>query len=311
MDQPNVNVNQGVPMTSALSFNQVPMSPVQQPQQNGNPLARHFRQPMLYIKLTSNGKYWPEGAVELTATGELPVFAMTAKDEIILRTPDALINGTSVVEVMQSCCPGIKDAWKMPSVDVDSTLIAIRIASYGNMMPVSAKCPHCGEEHDYDISLQQVREKIQMPNYGDPINTRDGLIIKLRPMNYMQVSKAGNVAFEEERLVQALANPDLSADVRNSEYNKHVQKMIDLNVDNVTNCTEVIIADGVEVRDAAFIREFYQNADGSTIKLVENKIKALSEVVNIKPEDATCTDCGKDFKLNIEFDYTRFFANGS
>jgi hypothetical protein len=308
MDQPNVNANQHVPM--------VPVQMTLPPQmtnvtQNVNPLARHFRQPMLYIKLTSEGKYWAEGAVELTATGEIPVYAMTAKDEIILRTPDALINGTSVVEVIQSCCPNIKDAWKMPSVDVDSTLIAIRMASYGAGMAVSAKCPHCNEEHDYEVNLSGVREKIQLPNYNESIQTRDGLTIKLRPMNYLQVSKAGNVAFEEDRLVQALANPDLDAEVRNTEYNKHVQKMIELNVENVTNCTDVIIADGVEVRDRNFIKEFYQNADGSTLKLVQNKIKEFSDVVSIKSEDATCSDCGKGFQLNIEFDYTRFFASGS
>jgi hypothetical protein len=308
MDQPNVNANQHVPM--------VPVQMTLPPQmtnvtQNVNPLARHFRQPMLYIKLTSEGKYWAEGAVELTATGEIPVYAMTAKDEIILRTPDALINGTSVVEVIQSCCPNIKDAWKMPSVDVDSTLIAIRMASYGSGMAVSAKCPHCDEEHDYEVNLSGVREKIQLPNYNDAIQTRDGLTIKLRPMNYLQVSKAGNVAFEEDRLVQALANPDLDPEVRNAEYSKHVQKMIELNVENVTNCTDVIIADGVEVRDRNFIKEFYQNADGSTLKLVQNKIKEFSDVVSIKSEDATCSACEKEFKLNIEFDYTRFFASGS
>jgi hypothetical protein len=60
--------------------------------------------------------------------------SMTTKDEITLKTPDALLNGQGVVNVIESCCPAIKDAWAMPSIDVDATLIAIRIASYGNQM---------------------------------------------------------------------------------------------------------------------------------------------------------------------------------
>ena len=102
------------------------------PEIKNNPLAKHFRQPAIYIQLTSQGKFWPENTLELPVTGKIPVYPMTARDEITLRTPDALINGTSVVEVVQSCCPNIKDAWEMPSIDVDSTLIAIRIASFGH-----------------------------------------------------------------------------------------------------------------------------------------------------------------------------------
>ena len=32
---------------------------------NANPLVKHFRQPALYIKLTSEGKFWKEGSLEL------------------------------------------------------------------------------------------------------------------------------------------------------------------------------------------------------------------------------------------------------
>ena len=99
-----------------------------------NPLAKHFRQPVIYLKLPSGGAYWPDGSIDLPLNNEIPVLAMSTKDEIVLKTPDALLNGQGVVNVIQSCCPNIKDAWKMPSVDVDATIIAIRIASYGNQM---------------------------------------------------------------------------------------------------------------------------------------------------------------------------------
>ena len=164
-----------------------------------NPLARHFRQPSIYIKLTSGGQFWKEGAVDLPAMGEIPVLPMTAKDEITLRTPDALINGTSVVQVIQSCCPNINDAWEMPSIDVDSTLIAIRIASYGPKMSITATCPKCNEEHDYDVDLQEALADIKAPDYNQTITSPDGLEFKFRPLTYLQVSKAGVVQFEEQQ----------------------------------------------------------------------------------------------------------------
>ena len=113
-----------------------------------NPLAKHFRQPAVYLRLPSGGAYWPNESVILPANGELPVYPMTTKDEIILRTPDALINGAGVVTVIQSCIPSITNAWNMPSVDVDACLIAIRIASYGNGMDVTVICPKCQNQED-------------------------------------------------------------------------------------------------------------------------------------------------------------------
>jgi hypothetical protein len=34
---------------------------------------------------------------------------MTAKDELMFKTPDALLNGQSTVEVVKSCIPAIQD----------------------------------------------------------------------------------------------------------------------------------------------------------------------------------------------------------
>jgi hypothetical protein len=72
---------------------------------------------------------------------ELPVFPMTAIDEITYRTPDALFNGQAVVNVIQSCIPDIRDAWKTPGADLNAILVAIRIASYGHDMDMTVKCP--------------------------------------------------------------------------------------------------------------------------------------------------------------------------
>jgi hypothetical protein len=264
----------------------------------------------MYIKLTSGGKYWKEGSIDMPGTGEIPVLPMTTKDEIILRTPDALVNGTSVVQVIESCCPNIKDAWAMPSIDVDSTLIAIRIASYGQHMPISSDCPACKEENDYDIDLAESLSNVRLPDYITPIVTDDGLSIKLKPMAYSQVSKSGGTKLEEEKLVQALANPDLSEEVRIAEYDKHVKKMIDLNLDNIVACTDSITADGVIVTDPVYIREYYANAESTVMRKINTRLDMIAAEAGIKPHDATCNECGHKFKLAVEFDYSSFFAKG-
>jgi len=114
--------------------------------QTSNPLRQFFRQPAIYLKLPSAGRYWPAASLDLPANGELPIYPMTAIDEITYRTPDALFNGQAVISVIQSCVPAIKNAWHVPNIDLSPLLIAIRIASQGHEMGLNAVCPACSHE---------------------------------------------------------------------------------------------------------------------------------------------------------------------
>jgi hypothetical protein len=72
--------------------------------QSANPLKAFFRQPAIYLKLPSDGAYWPEDAIEFPANRELPVYPMTAVDEITYRTPDALVQRTKCGQCDPELC---------------------------------------------------------------------------------------------------------------------------------------------------------------------------------------------------------------
>ena len=75
---------------------------------SNNPLQQYFRQPKVFITLPSHGVYNKPGTI--TGSFEnMPIFGMTGMDEILLKTPDALLTGESTVKVIQSCCPNIVD----------------------------------------------------------------------------------------------------------------------------------------------------------------------------------------------------------
>ena len=105
--------------------------------ENTNPLQKYYRQPAIYIKLPSAGRYYDANTYTPTETGEIPVLPMTAKDELSFKTPDALINGQATVDVIKSCVPNLLDPWKMVNYDTDTILLAIRIATYGETMDIS------------------------------------------------------------------------------------------------------------------------------------------------------------------------------
>lgn len=274
-----------------------------------NPLAKKFRQPALHLRLPSLGQFWPDGSLSLPATGEIPILPMTTKDEITLKTPDALMNGSGVVDVVQSCCPSITSAWDCPSVDIDAIIIAIRIASYGPSMELDAICPNCREENTYQINLQSVLEGMKVPNYSTPFLI-DDLAIYLKPQKYFDLNKRNMLEFEEQQILKFFEQVTEGADpdVLQAQYNSHLTKLVDLNIEILTSSTAKIIMDGVEVTNPQFIKEYYQNAKGAVTKGVLAHIEEIAAEAATKPFDVTCSECNHQFKLNFTFDYSHFFA---
>ena len=160
---------------------------MQQPQ--ANPLSKYFRQPKLFASLPSNGKFYPAGALETTETGEYPIYSMTAKDELTMKTPDALLNGQATVELIKSCVPNIKDPWNLPSIDLDALLIAIRLATYGETMTLSIKTPVTGEEKDMSVNLRDILDGFANIEFEDVVTSGD-MTVYIRPLTYKEFTKS-------------------------------------------------------------------------------------------------------------------------
>lgn len=276
-----------------------------------NPLNKHFRQPAIYLSLPSKGTYWPEGALSLPASGELPVYPMTMKDEIILRTPDALLNGEGMVSVIQSCCPNITDGWGIPSVDVDAILVAIRIASYGPDMDANSKCPKCQHDNLHTLDLNGIMDRFRMPNYNRMVEVHD-LKIKLRPQHYFSVNRNNMIMFEEQRLLQAVTNEDISEEERTKQFNEHMKRLVDLNLDVLTDSTEYILtAEGERVDNREFIRDFYTNSESSIVRKVRDRLDEILNEAKIPQVKVQCESCEEEYEMNVTFDYSSFFDQGS
>ena len=189
-------------------------------QNTSNPLQKYFRQPKLHVRLPSGGKYYPPGALDLPESGEVAIYPLTAKDELLLKTPDSLMNGTATADVIKSCVPQIKQPWYMPSLDVDALIMAIRIATYGENMTITVKVPNAGNEKDFTIDLNSVMAPLMSATYADTIKLND-MTITLRPLMYSEFTKDALRSFEEQR-VYNLVNDDTVPNAGKAEgYRKH------------------------------------------------------------------------------------------
>ncbi len=275
-----------------------------------NPLAKYFRQPAIYMQLPSNGKYWPEDSIELPVTGEIEVYPMTTRDEITLRTPDALMNGSGVVDVIQSCCPNIKNAWKTPNIDIDAILIAIRIASYGEQLDIDTTCPHCSSENKHNLDLHQCLSSIGSPNYDKPL-LLDDLKVKLKPQEYFMVNKENSINFEEQKILQALENVEIDEQVRSQEILKSMNRLVEISIEVLSNATEYFeLSDGKRITDYDFIKEFYTKIPGSTFKLIQGRLLEITKDGGVPPQNMRCIQCSQEYISPLTFDYANFFGKG-
>lgn len=276
-----------------------------------NPLSQYFRQPSIYIKLPSNGQFYPEGTLDVPPNGELPVYPMTAIDEITYRTPDALFNGTAVVNVIQSCVPNIKNAWAIPSVDVDTLLTAIRIASFGHDMPVDCYCPKCNNEDNFTIDLRTVLEKLSAPDYNESVKYRD-LEIYFKPMNYQTLNANNQVQFEEQKTLQNLANSDATSDeVRATKIGEMLQKITDMTVNSISQSISAIKSPSGLVTETAYIADFLKNCERQLFNQIRDRVINLKKLSEIQPISVKCSACDNAYEQMFTLDMTSFFAQGS
>jgi hypothetical protein len=279
-----------------------------------NPLQRFMRQPKIYITLPSEGKYWPAGTIDVPDNGQLPVYSMTAKDEMLFKTPDALMNGQAVVDVIQSCIPNIKNAWNTPSIDMDIILIAIRIATYGEKMAVTVNVPVINEELDYEVDLHQFIDKVSNNQWIEQIPITDEMVLFIRPLTYRHLTKISMKSFETNKIIQIASNDKLSDQEKLDMVSNSFKVLSDLTTDMMVGTIYKIKTPDGDVTETRYIKEFIENADKSIYDTVQQHINDLKEQNELKPvvisTDLTQQEAGAPatFEVPINFDQSTFFA---
>jgi hypothetical protein len=271
----------------------------------GNPLQQYFRQPKIWVKLPSGGIYNQPNVVQ-GDVNKLPIFGMTGMDEILVKTPDALLSGESTAKLIESCVPSIKDAWDVASIDVNLLLIAMRIATYGNMMSISHKCTKCGTEHEYDVDLGKFVEYFQSCTYENSVKI-DDITVKFKPLTYRQINELAIKDFRIRKQAAALLVPE---NEQGPEQVKPLYKqLLEIQNEIFINSIESVQVPTANVTDPEFIKEWVNNCDKDIYQFVKQQSEKNMDRWSIQPIDVTCDSCNHSDKVNVDLDYTSFFAN--
>jgi hypothetical protein len=283
--------------------------------ENANPLKRFYRQPQISIKLPSQEKYYTPDVVLKTATGEHPVLPMTSMDELALRTPDSLMSGQATVDVIKSCIPTIIDPWRLVNYDVDTVLLAIRIASYGETMDMDFSVPGTGEKMTQTINLPALLDTIRNQTIMDTCTLISGLTIKIKPLSYKQIADSQIKTFEQQRLYAQVSQSNLSDEEKAKQFTSGFKQLSELNTSLlVNNIDSIILPTGESVSDSAQIKDFINNANSTTVKELEEKLVDMRLQGSIKPlkikatEDQIKAGVPATYEVPLTFDNSNFFV---
>ena len=271
-----------------------------------NPLRQHFRKPAVYIKLPSAGVGYAPDVLDIPNNGELPVYPMTALDEISLRTPDALFNGVAVADVIKSCVPAIKDPMQLMVSDLDAVLIGIRSAGGQETIDITTACPGCQNEATYGVNLMSILSSMKLGDYNKLLKVKD-LEIKFRPVTYLQMTNAAIGQFDLQKVFNRIENIQDEKEKRDATQ-EAIKMVTSLTMRVISQSIEFIRTPEAVVIDTDHITEFLQYCDSNTYNTIKDYNAQLKASTEIKPLSITCTSCNKDYKQPFTLNSADFFG---
>jgi hypothetical protein len=277
---------------------------------NSNPLSQYFRQPAIFIRLPSQGKFYPANAIEHTVNGEYPVLPMTTMDEITYRTPDALFNGQAVCSVIQSCIPNIKDAWAVPNVDLDTMLVAIRIATYGNDLDINTVCPNCETETEYTMNLTQILSSIEGIDYSQSLKIGD-LEIYFQPLSYKQMNENSLTQFEEQRALQSLQETATVDNESIKQLSDVLKKINGITTRAMAQSIAMVKTPTAQVTEFDHIQEWLGNCDRNMFGQIGDFIIQNKQKSELQPMHIQCSNCNHQYDQPFTLNMTDFFEDAS
>jgi len=279
-----------------------------------NPLASFMRHPEVYVKLPSNGNYYSIDEIEFTADNEIAISSMTSNDDLLLKSPEGLLNGDSITRVIQSCCPGIKNPQNLLVPDFDTLLLGIRQATYGENMKFDISCPKCEYNGSLEISISELLLNIKYlePEYFVTLSNNAKVYVK--PFTVKSSIKEALKKYKEAQTMKLLVEEDLTEDLEKaSEFSKSIESLAKLMVELYTDSIVKIIDPNDNELEVSYehkleMMNFLTKKDA---ELIQKKINEITLLGVPKEKTVICPECKNEWNITLNFDPSVFFEISS
>lgn len=167
------------------------------------------------IRLPSKGIFYKNGELDdSTIDGEVVIKPMTVTDELLMRSPDMLFQGSAIETVIKRCCPQILKPLDLAVVDVDYIFVHLRKISYGSSLPIQWACEDTKKEacvqkwgddkrktEEYLIPLDKIARNVKEFDASDAklyvFTLKNGMLVKMRPVRMRDWLKLQQLSYTD------------------------------------------------------------------------------------------------------------------
>lgn len=259
----------------------------------GSLLDKVRRIPAEKFRLPTNGFQYPDDMFVNVDVGEIEVFPISSYDEILLKTPELLLSGQGIFEVIERKVPCIKYPSLLASKDVDFILTCLRKVTYGDQVTLeyTHNCENA-KKHSYTIALS---EYINRTKHLDPI----------------QCERLFSFSMPNDQQV-VLNNIKFSDVIKLTQTSMQMENDENLNFKDIetsaveTLCAMIKTVDGVE--DKNEISEWLREIPAPYVTLIQEHIQQTATNWGIEfVTTVKCKDCGENIDLSPSINPVGFF----
>jgi len=279
---------------------------------SNNPLQNYYRVPKTYVKLPSGTSYYTADIVEFTESGELAIKAMTSKDEMTYKNPDALLNGEAIRQALLSCVVGMHKPEKMLAPDIEVLLIAIKAATNGDNMEIEAECPNCKHINKYDVDLNAALHSAKPVEEENIVVLSNGVSVYLKPYSYSDSVKATGGLFEQSKVFKTMQDETVPEEQKFKLFTSSFNKMAGLNVELVANSiikiakeVDNLILFNNQENKKHFI-EFLANIEKADSDLINERLNSINTSGISKELTTKCEKCEHSWTSLIDYNPVNF-----
>lgn len=258
-----------------------------------NPLTEKLKKiPGETFRLPSRGLFYKDGELDASIKdGEVVVYPMVTIDELAMRSPDMLLQGTAIEQTISRCVPSVLKPLRLLSGDVDYLLTCLRKVSYGEYLPIKHKCKTCGVEEqakEYDIPITHFLKSVKEFTPEDAkklsVNIANTFTVKLKP-----------AVFEE--LLAVYQNMD-----------ENVLSSTDSAMTYIVRSMLVIITQVDDITDKALIEDWLRKLPRNYMEELTVLIPAVNSWGVEFDYTITCKKCATKENITAGLNPTSFFT---
>lgn len=310
-------------MTESNTPAKIP-GPGQTAVQTHNPLMERFnKMPPETFRMPSGGSLYKNGEIDADVVdGEIIIYPMTTVDELTMRSPDMLFQGTAIEQVFKRCMPQVKKPRDLLSNDVDYLLICLRMVTYGDTIEIYWECPKCKTGGGEEIRTEHVRDGDEVfaedevdvdKEKVDFVNVKPTYTIKLN--NFLQKSRPLDT--DNDDLFTVTLSTGEIVKLKPSTFGDMLKlyQYDDTKLTTPEEMTEFIV-DGLMaviqsvsgVTNTDHIREWGKKCEAPVLEKLQNEIHKVNDWGTSEKYEFGCDDCGHKSSVEIPLNPVHFFT---